>query len=448
METETLLPVVAPSDSATRTHHKFGPSRMEYLDNCAAFENRFFESEASEEGTMLHDIMDAIVKRLRLYRNQPDQYATTLEQIGDWVTVNHELTEEQVMYLRFCCKRLDAVLARNPNKILSEISIKVQNEDGTEFNHGYLDVVFFFANGAAILVDFKFGYIPVPHASINLQGMNYMVGIFQMFPEVTRVGVKFMQPKLHSVSEAVFERSKIYDYYLRLRRVVEQAKFVQSHPDQAQNFMRPGTYCDYCALAGTCAVLANHRASFASQFGNLPAPVPIAELQIHKLEDWAFARYYIDVIEKGLEDFKKRAQEVAEQNGGELRCTLPNGEEIVYEMRERNGNRSLGDTRSIAEALQEYVTFEEILGAADLALTRLEPIVKTAMVEKNKAENGPKLTKKAAWEQATATLEALGLLTKPDTKIRFLQQKKQQKTLEAGAPPSNQISDAATVQET
>ncbi len=441
----TLIQSQTPStltNSATRKHHKFGPSRLEYLDTCAAFENRVSsDTSYSDEGTMLHDLMDDVIKQVAV-----GAFKTTLEQISEWVTSNHELTDEQINYLRFCCKECDKVLALHPEQVLSEINVVIKNEDGSEFNHGYLDVLFIRGGNTGILFDFKFGYIPVPHASINLQGMNYMVGVFQMFPDIQRIGVKFVQPKLGSVSEAIFERANVYEYYERLQIVVARSLAVSKYPETAQQFMKPGPYCDYCENSKHCAVLANHRASFANQFGSLPMPVPIASLTLEKPQDWALARYWVDVIDKGLEGFKAQCQQVAENNGGELRCTLPNGEEVVYEMRERNSDRVLGGAQDISEALKESVTFEQILGAAKLSLTALKPIVETSMTElhnSNLQKGEKKLTKKAAWEQATSTLEALGLLSKPDTKIRFLQLKKQQKQEELPpAPAALQIGDA------
>lgn len=410
-----------------RAHHEYGPSRMEYLDSCAAFQNRQFTSEASEEGQMLHDIMENVLQQVKL-----KHFTRTLPQIDNWVTTSNELTEEQIVYLRFCCKRIDSLLEKNPIAIHTELNVSVV-DNGVELNHGYLDVLFEWPT-FGVLIDFKFGYIPVPHAEINLQGKNYAAGVFQMFPTLQKIGVKFYQPKINNQTEALFHRAQLSDIIARLQGVVGRAKYVQKHPDRAQEFMAPGPYCEYCKHADSCAVLANYRALFAKQFHQLPAPAPISGLSLDRPEDWALARYWVDVIETGLEDFKKRAQEVADANGGELRCTLPNGEEVLYTMKERNSNRVLGAAPEVAEVLKDYVTLEEVMGAADLALTRLEPIVKSAMVEQRKLQGGPKLTKKAAWEQATATLEANGLLSRPDTKIRFLQLKKQQKVLTTPEP--------------
>jgi hypothetical protein len=224
------------------------------------------------------------------------------------------------------------------------------------------------------------------------------------------------------------------EMYQRLADVIERAEFVQAHPEDAQKFMKPGVYCSYCALSGRCAVLSNYRALAASKFQGLPAPSSFRGLEIMEPKDMALARYWVDVIESGTKEIKTRAFELAELNGGEISCALPNGEEIVYAICEKNADRSLGSPIEVAEALKEFLTPDEILGAAELAITKLEPIAKNALVEAAAAA-GEKLTKKKAWEQVQSTLEANGLLSRPDNKIRFLKRKKQApKEIENEAP--------------
>lgn len=431
METPTTPATAAPSPSSTRKHHKYGPSRLNYLDECAAFTSRSGTSEAAEEGTFLHDIMEKVLTQVKKGRA-----ATCLEQISGWVTKSFpELEEEQLVYLRFCSRRCDVFIAKKPNAIHTEISVSVKHPDGKELNHGFLDVLFVFKD-TGILQDFKFGGQPVKPASKNLQGFNYVLGCFQKFPFLNRIGAEFIQPKLNWVSSHLFQRKQTGEIYQRLKTVIDQAEFVQDNPKQAQQFMKPGGYCNYCALNGECAVLNNHRAVAVSKYHALPVPPAFSGLVLEKPEDFALARYYIDIIEQGFDGLKTRAFEVAKANGGELRCTLPNGEEVVYELASRSSNRVLGNAVEVAEALKDVVTEKEVLGAAELAITKLEPIVKTAMVDLAKAR-GEKLTKKAAWEQAQATLEANGVLSRSDVKIEYLRQRKEVKQITESSKNGN-----------
>lgn len=411
--------VLQPGTAAlppAKKHHKYGPSRLGYLDECSGFTSRDGTNAAAEEGTALHEHMEMLL-RIALRENISTCEALNTKS-GNW-----DFTDEEREYLRFCCKRCDIYLAKKPTQVLTEISVTVTGPDGKEMNHGTLDVAFIWPT-IAIVVDFKFGWVPVKQASKNLQGMNYALGVFQKFPQLNAVGVEFDQPKLNWFSTTSYQRVQMADMFQRCSDVINRAEFVQDHPDQAQPFMKPGNYCQYCALAGGCSVLSNYRALAATKFNDLPAPVQFKGLQITSVSDIALARYWVDIIEAGVKEIKQRANEMAEANGGEISCTLPNGEVIIYAMAEKNADRSLGSPIEISEALKEFLTVEEVLGAAELALGKLEPIAKNALVDAAKAR-GEKLTKKAAWEQVQSTLEANGLLTRPDGKIRYLKRKKQ-----------------------
>jgi hypothetical protein len=389
---------------------------MGYLDECAGFTSRSGTNDAAEEGTALHERMEAILQLVI------KGAAKTACQALNFYAATYDLADDERDYLRFCCVRCDVYLARKPLQVLTEISVTVSGEDGKELNHGTLDVVFVWKD-VAIIIDFKFGYVPVKHAAKNLQGMNYGLGIFQKFHTLQAVGVEFVQPKLGWFSTTSYKRVQMAEMFQRLFDVIDRAIFVQTYPDEAQKFMAPGLYCQYCALSGSCAVLANHRAVAASKFNDLPQPTSFKGLSINTPHEIALARYWCDVIESGVKEIKQRAFELAELNDGEIACTLPNGDEVRYCVAEKNADRSLGSAIEISEALKEFLTPEEVLGAAELAIGKLEPIAKNALVEAAK-QRGEKLTKKAAWEQVQNTLEANALLTRPDGKIRFLKRKK------------------------
>lgn len=430
--TETSIMVVQPASvlPPAKKHHRYGPSSLGYLDECAGFTSRSGTNAAAEEGTALHERMEQILK-LAIAEKKPSVLV-----LQEWAE-NMGLSDEEREYLRFCCKRCDLYFARSPSQVLTEISVSIVGPDGKEMNHGTLDVAFIWPT-IAIVVDFKFGWVPVKQASKNLQGMNYALGIFQKFPQANAVGVEFDQPKLNWFSTASYQRVQMADMHRRCADVIANAEFVQDRPEQAQPLIKPGNYCAYCSLSGSCSVLINYRSRAAAQFNDLPVPTTFKGLQISTPQDMALARYWVDMIEAGVKEIKQRALEIAEANGGEISCTLPSGEVITYAMAEKNADRSLGSPIEISEALKEFLTAEEILGAAELALGKLEPIAKNALVEAAN-QRGEKLTKKAAWEQIQSTLEANGLLTRPDGKIRFLKRKKAAPKEIESAEPLNQL---------
>jgi len=421
-ELKTLNTAVDVTKPAGKIHHAYGPSRLNYLDECAAFTSKPGTTEAAEEGTFMHDLMEKFVKLV-----VAKKYKTTLEQVA-LAAKEHELDDLQVSLLRFACKRVDVYLAKKPDAVYVELNVRVRNYDGSEFNHGTLDLLFIFKD-IGVLIDYKFGGEPVRPASLNLQGFNYAIGAFQNIERLKKICVEFIQPKLNIISNHVFPKDKSTELFNRIAAVVQQSIYVQSHQEEAQKFTKVGTYCRYCELAGECSALNNSRALAVSKHEGLPLPKHFSGLKLKSPEDFALARYYVDIIEQGFESLKQRAYEVADENGGELRCTLPNGKEVLYEVAERSADRVLGEAALVADALKEVLTEAEVLGAAKLNIGALETVSKNAMVENAKLR-GEKITKKAAWEAITSILEANGLLSRPDTKVRYLRLKKQQEQLE------------------
>lgn len=417
----------AHTDAVTRTHHKYGPSKLGYLKSCAAYSSKDGTSEAAEQGTFLHEIMDKMLKAVATGKAK-----NTTDQIKSWVLDTHELQDDEIGLLYSATRRCDVWIAKKPRAIHTEIDVRVAGPDRKELNHGFLDVLFDYGK-VGILVDFKFGWVPVTPAGENLQGQNYALGCFRLFPALEKIGVEFIQPKLNWISSTVFHRAQQSEIFDRLSEVINRAEFVQANPDdpKVQGMMMPGKYCDYCSRAGVCTKLTELRGRALAHAGVIPLPVSFRGLELKTPQDVALARHWVDLIETAIDGVKQRAFEMAESSeNGEISCTLPNGDIICYAMAERNSDRSLGNAAEVAEALKEVVSPAEILGAAELAIGRLESITKTAMVDLAKMQ-GKKLTKKAAWEQISATLEANGLLTRPDKKIRYLKQVKKIKQIES-----------------
>jgi len=411
----------------TRGHHQFGPSRMNSLAKCAAFTSAEASDaavDAADRGTLLHDIMENAVKNV-----QSKKYQTTRESIDELIEQHAaaEITDEERGYLIFCCKKVDSVLLRNPEKILTEVNVEVKDMRG-QVNHGYLDLLMVFKN-VAVLVDYKFGWIGVERAEDNLQGLNYAAGVMQQRDDIKVVGVCFIQPKLGLITETLVKRDQLHEIVAKLRYTIENAILAKKllatpadGPEQEKvlGLMHVGKQCEWCALAGTCSVLANHRAAAASALTSLPVPSAFRGLNLTSPQDLALAKFWADIIETKLGDVKKAALEAAKTNGGKISCTLPDGTEVIYEVQSRGCDRVLSSAPEIADALQEFITPAELLGAASLSIGDLEKIVRNSLPEAYKAKTGEKLTKKRAWEMTESTLSSLGLLSRPDTKIEFL----------------------------
>ncbi len=440
-------------------HHRHGMSILNALAACPGYVSRGGTNQAAEDGTRLHKIMESVIKEVQ---DDPSRELASLPRVSakqalQIVLVTTQVSEEELIYLEYCCREFDFWLARNPKAMTSEGRVQILNPDDTELNFGTFDLLLFLTDEVAVLFDWKFGWIPVPAAQHNYQGQGYAVGVFQKYPKLTKLGVSFVQPKLRSTTHAFYHRTNLFKMYAEVRDLIRAAL-------SPTKTLRPCSYCDYCGVAATCKALLNDAALAVSIHEGLTMPEKFIGLQIETPEEAARALYVLGrlevlVNESGLKD---KAKELCREHGS-LSCTLPNGEKVVVEMKQRNSPRSANSPMLIAEALKDVLLPEQVLGACDLKITRLEEIFAEAFVEKREAEakgilamaaknaaavtdpvlakdlaktaaaqaKAARSTKKNAVEVLNSVLLGEGLVTSPEGKVDYLKVRveKQEKQL-------------------
>lgn len=438
-----------------RDHHPYGPSVLNYVAACPGFKSRGGSNEAAEDGTRLHDIMVkvllVVVGQLRMKEGGVDITPSALEALA--VTLQTEtVSEEEELYLEFCCREVDKWLPMvKGTDIALEQRVYVRHENGKTLNFGHYDLLLFINGEVAILFDWKFGWIPVPPAERNWQGKNYAVGVFQKYPLLKKLGVIFVQPKLHRVTNTSYLRDDTYAMYREVRQVIETAQ----NPQAPRHV---GPYCDYCALAGTCTTLINETDRALAVYEGLPIPQGFTGLQITNAEDAVKAMFVLNRLEAFLEkaaDLKALVKDFARANNGLLSAPLPDGRLITVELKSRNAPRSADKPGLIAEVLKDFLCSEQVLGACDVNITTLEEIFANALVERRDAEaqallasaeaeaqriassgdlpgaaqardlakreaKALRITKRKARELLGDMLSAEGLLSRPDTRVEYL----------------------------
>lgn len=442
---------VSRAGSDERTHHRHGMSVLNYIAACPGFTSRGGTNEAAEEGQKLHDRMEAIAA---LAIASPEYNSGHAAQDAlQKVLSDGPIGEEEELHLKFCCKELDFWLQRckKGHEAFIERRVAIRNPDGSQLNYGHYDLLVFLSDTMAVLIDYKFGWIPVPPADQNWQGKGYAVGVFQDFPQLKKIGVVFIQPKLLKTTRHSYDCSELRRMYEEIRDVIRAA--------QAESkTLRPGPYCDYCAVAGTCTALLNPAAQAVAIHEGLPMPPTFQGLQINTPEDAARALYVLDRLEVLIREsgLKEKARELARGNGGQLKCALPDGREIVVDLKQRNSPRSANSPALIADALKDVLTPEQVLAACDPKITRLEDIFAEVMTEKGEADatailkfaeseaervtklgappaeaeqirrtakqeaKAARITKKRAVEILSDTLTSEGLLSAPEGKVEYL----------------------------
>lgn len=440
-----------------RSHHEHGMSVLNYIAACSGFKGRDGENEAARDGTRLHGVMEKVIaaylshKKLFHVDQSPVTKPYTLLDALRGVIETETVTEEEEVYLEFCCREVARWLDKAKGEVRVERRVYIHNPDGTELNFGHYDLLIFLSDEVAIMFDYKFGWIPVPAAASNWQGKGYACGTFQELPRLKTVGVIFIQPKLHRTTRTTYTREKLYEMYAEVRDVIRRAQ-------ATDKILSPGPYCDYCALAATCTALLNEASRAVALYEGLPVPQGFAGLQISTPEDAARAMFVLDrlqVLIDNAADLKDRAKQFARNNGNMIAAPLPDGRLITVELKNKNAKRSANNPGLIAEVLKDWLSPEQVLGACDPKITALEEIFANAFVERQRAEasvilqnaqaaaerlkdsgdhsgaaqilekakadaKAIRVTKKHAAEILNATLQAEGLLSRPDARVEYL----------------------------
>lgn len=413
----------AAPDHKARGHAKISPSKLNYIDpavgGCWGYLGSDETTAAAEEGTAHHELMD---KEIVMWVQ--DGMVGSFE--GHLFARRSAIRwpdEDDYLY-RFCARAVDKFLVNHP-EIYNEIQISIKDGAGVEITWGHFDLLIVIKKKIGVLVDWKFGIVPIVPAADNRQGFAYAMGVLQKWPEIEKLGVMFVQPRLNWVSNFVITRGQMDHYVTVVKGIVEKAKATALKFEQgatADVELNPGLACRYCTRAATCPAYVRQLAVAAPALGGLPVPAGMNIEAIDTPEKAALAVAWVDFLDSKLKELRKHALEVAERNGGSISMATPDGTVLTYDIKTRGFDRSLGETALVMDAVKEWVAPEEILAAATLSFGKFSDLVVNAMVERD--EN---LTKKAAEEALEDLLSAHGLLSRPDGKIKFLQLRKEKK---------------------
>jgi len=440
-------------DHAARSHDKISPSKLNYLDpevgGCPGFRQDAGTSAAAEDGTRLHEILDGVIKvgvRDHWF-NGASRVAVNLPKLpsGSLTSLLHaerirvgwdDLTDWALTY---CAGEVDKfIVGLPPECIEPEIRVDVFDADGTtQIMYGHPDLCLIVKKGMAVVFDWKFGYNPVHHASVNRQGLAYAVGFLQRHPEINTVGVIFIQPKRGEITKGVFHRKDIHLHIKKIKSIRDRARATaarldhpQSSPSLCIEELNPGDACEYCNRFGSCSAVARMLPIAVQKTGGLPElSVDLKIDAIQTPQQAALAMAWVQFLDKdALSKIKSQCMDIARLNGGRISFTAPDGTEFAYKIQRDQFDRVVGDATQVAETLSGYVATSQVLGAAKLSIGRLTDIVVPAIQARHEAETGEAMTKKAGEEQMCSLLESVSLLSRPDGFTESLRREKVAKT--------------------
>lgn len=462
---------IAPDHSA-RTHHKFGMSKLNAFQECAGWVSRDGTSIAAEDGTRLHEIMDTVTIALAKAWKRGEEQASAMSILLHTLEESTVSDDERTL-LEACARELDKFMIFDPVEIINEQKVRLCHPDGSELNHGHFDVLFIFPDKCGILIDWKFGWIPVPAAEVNMQGTGYAAACFQEFPTLEKITMVFVQPKLARRTEHTYHRQNLYAMYKKVRGIIEAAEC----PDKT---LRPNPYCDFCDVRGTCSALVKVVGEAVVKYEGLPV-VDIVDIlkgaEITTQQQAATAYYYVERMKAILEtaDVRRKVLEFARANGGQLTAALPDGKVISVDVKQRKSPRSVNSPALVSEAVQDFLSPQQVLTCCDINITKLEDVFAESVVSRSKeraqaildevekniepgatskvaesirrrakeAAKEQMMTKKAAKELLDSTLRSEGLVSASDKYVEYLKMRVEKSLTPPAMKPLPQTTPAA-----
>lgn len=304
------------------------------------------------------------------------------------------LPEEEMKAAALKCIQVLETLEEGADQILREEILEICG--GRTF--GSADEIII-KGREALLVDFKFGRLPVPAVATNLQIWSYVLGVFDRWPKLKTVTAWILAPYQDVVDKHTFHRSDRPAMKEKILGILARAELYAQTRDP--KMLRKSTdACQYCSHLGVCEATAPLAVEAVAKYEPLEALTDAHSSGITCQSRMARALAYAPILEKMAESIRFHAKQLAEQEGG-LRDE--NGD-LLYELVTKNSPRSLDKSKvaDAVEALREAgLSDGEILSVSDISIPRAVDLV----VDKAVGKRGIKKSTRGAIETKLYDLE-------------------------------------------
>lgn len=328
---------------ADRLHAKHSPSSLKHKKLCPKWENEQKESVFTDEGERCHEAVET----------------------GDL----SKLTELQHYYAMCAIKYVQPIIDA-ASEVKKEERIWNSDPFLRDLTHGSPDLMAWAGDTHLDIVDYKFGRIPVDHASVNLQAKAYVLAAFDTYPKLETITFHFVHPRLadHDSHHTFHRRERTFlrEEIFRIVYAAEQERYEATPETEA---------CLYCAKRGSCQALLTQMVRYAH------------DMHLTEIENFNLDLAVPENRAKLFEILKMLAKALPAAQDKLTEAHL-NGEEIPgYELKFRRGARKIVDTQKAYEAIKDRVTKDEFLSACTVKMTDLENLVVKKSEDTRAAKN-------------------------------------------------------------
>lgn len=270
---------------------------------------------------------------------------------------------------------------------------------------GYCDRLVICADGTAHLFDWKFVRAKeVVDADHNLQGKDYVVGIFEdfRFSGIQKLHVHFVMPRLGTVTRTTqpFTRADVPTLKLEILAILSRAKATDTKKFRGATLNPSYDVCRYCGAAGRCVALRRiadtlGRAYDPENYGKKPE-IP-TQTHASEVRDPA-ARAQLQELAGLMETW---AASVRHHN---LTAALADEKNIPagYVVDWAQGRRRVTSAEGLLLAAQEFgISAQDLIDAASLSWTKVEETLRS------RAARGEKAQIVSAFSQRLVELDAV-----------------------------------------
>lgn len=251
------------------------------------------------------------------------------------------------------------------------------------------------------IIDYKFVKVKSPEdAEINLQGIDYTVGVFEANADIAVVNIHFLAPRFGMVTTARFTRGQLPELKLRLFAVLTQARRTDAKRVPAKLLRAHYETCRFCGRAPTCPAIKSIAKKIYDSYVNdaHAEPLPEVPANVHASQSTeSFELGSIKVLASAMDAWSKAASHHC--------LTKAVDEGIIasgYTVGFRKGRRSITQPLALLSIGPKFgLDLSDVLSAATISAAQLEDAVMA------KAATGQKKHVKTAFVEALRDADVL-----------------------------------------
>ena len=286
------MPTSVPAEAAKR-HAELSPSTYPQVEVCPSYLGNGLTSAAAEEGNMLHGLIEA--------------HKAGLLESADF----RALEDDRHRDMLEACMEYVAPFLQGADRCHWEAELDLSCLGIVETGFGTPDLIAEFGERRHVdLFDWKFGWMAVQDAEINLQAWIYTMGIFlgslPFSASVDTVTVHIVAPRRMEVSTHTFGRADVPSMLLRAQTVARERR-----EKAGKVFNAVAENCLWCDNKANCPAL--HMVILRSQPllpVSVPSFIPLLDETFRESPDsWDAAAEvcnFIFLFEKWCKDWRKK----------------------------------------------------------------------------------------------------------------------------------------------